>query len=198
MPSEQLFDLLVRRHASLEPLRDSWRISGPDVTSCDGKLAALAEDKGVPIFQLTGVVTALSSLTIHYSHTGPARKKAKWDIQLAGKPLGDFGAAAAEKAADLAMHGSGPREIKVVGKEELMEYLETKAVRMNETKDFTLLGFCKGGLDEGPYCRKFLELLEAGGKDAQWLVNQRAVSLVIREANAVIKVIGKGAFGTVV
>ena len=198
MPSEQLFDLLVRRHASLEPLRDSWRISGPDVTSCDGKLAALAEDKGVPIFQLTGVVTALSSLTIHYSPTGPARKKAKWDIQLAGKPLGDFGAAAAEKAADIAMHGSGPREIKVVGKEELMEYLETKAVRMNETKDFTLLGFCKGGLDEGPYCRKFLELLEAGGKDAQWLVNQRAVSLVIREAKAVIKVRGKDSDPTLI
>ena len=306
--------MLVRRHASLVPLRDSWLISGQGVASCDGRLAALAEDKGVLPCQLTGVVTALSSLTVHHSPSGPARKKAKWDIQLstggssrdaidvdgeteppnskrlygassaraawrqfngergpalrtrwigsfvfrlrhgreqvfeitnssydegskaklrvdrivfrvrncakdggyeewssrqtlaglgeyedallsqqlAGKPVGDFGAATAAKAANLAMQGSGPREIiKVVSKEELMEYLESKAVRMNETKDFTLLGFCKGGLDEGPYCRKFLELLEAGGKDAQWLVNLRATSLVISEAKKVIKVRGK-------
>ena len=64
------------------PLRDSWLISGQGVASCDGRLAALAEDKGVLPCQLTGVVTALSSLTVHHSPSGPARKKAKWDIQL--------------------------------------------------------------------------------------------------------------------
>jgi hypothetical protein len=77
MTSEKWFDLLVRRHASLEPLRDSWQISGQEVASCDGRLAALAEDKGVPPFQLTGVVAALSSLTVHHSPLWPGEEEGR-------------------------------------------------------------------------------------------------------------------------
>jgi hypothetical protein len=54
--------------------------------------------------------------------------------------------------------GTRPRDIiKTVNKEQLQEFLDLKARDMSKTADPTLLGFCKGGLDEGQHCKKFIE-----------------------------------------